>query len=213
MSTHTVGFCAQCGGIYHSIAERDALNSSQSTLTSGTDRNLSSNSCNECVRAMSSLLMYGVPAERARTVANGIGVLATRCQKSEWSLTDEIRRLREFIEYRCVGAGPGADAERWRLIDQWRKAGNKPPENETGASGHEAKPPQHCHACSKQLPWTADNPQFCPYCGVNSPVQAPWWECNYTGPGGRCAHSNHPDRITCWYCRHPRNTLKAGDQR
>lgn len=34
---------------------------------------------------------------------------------------NEVERLRKFIEKRCVGAGPGADAERWRLIDEWRK--------------------------------------------------------------------------------------------
>ena len=42
-------------------------------------------------------------------------------------LEEEIGRLREFIEKRCIGSGQGADAERWRMIEQWRKQPSSEP--------------------------------------------------------------------------------------
>jgi hypothetical protein len=57
---------------------------------------------NEVNRAFSMLEANGVPRERAKTVANGIDVLATRLSKEVQTLEEVICRLRAVLEAEAV---------------------------------------------------------------------------------------------------------------
>lgn len=97
--------------------------------------------------------------------------------------------LMELCERRAHETQPGASKQNWKLSDE--RIGELRQQvdrllstmnvyecvalrdilsEELGA--HETKE-RHCRACQRVIPWTADNPAFCAYCGVGSPEEPP----------------------------------------
>lgn len=72
--------------------------------------------CRSCERAFQMLAIHGVPKERARTLSNGVDVLATRMQREITELRARVAELeKDAGRYRWVRSQKALEVHRFML--------------------------------------------------------------------------------------------------